>query len=80
MGTQFKLKRCYKKNGSYKFLARYMSKYMTKDFENEKSSIQRQLNFKLYRFSYNCSKPQSVSRVVSLDYGELTVLALNGST
>lgn len=77
LGKFVNLKRCYKKNGSYSAIAKYLSKYMSKSSSDEKSRNQADLNVKSYRFSYNCSKVQSSVKLLDLDFEDLPMLMVN---
>lgn len=79
LGTQFKLKHCTKQNGSHKAVALYLSKYMSKSSNDEKSRNQFDLNVKSYRFSYNAIKLEPVVRVIDLDVRDMPVLMASGS-
>lgn len=70
LGSQILIKPCRKDRygGHHGFVIRYMAKYFTKSFYDEKSLIQTQLNFKTYRFSKNCIEPVDEVENVEWEY------------
>lgn len=74
------LKRCKRdKDGSFSAVAKYCAKYISKTVNDENAQIQRELNAKTYRFSYNCKTPVHDVEIVEWDYSDLHLNMINKS-
>lgn len=80
LGKFVNLKRCRRDEfGTFSAVAKYCAKYITKTYNDEKSAIQTQLNYKTYRFSYNCQNPISDINTVEWNYNDLFTNCLEKS-